>query len=633
LDNLLEKWKSSHELINVRRERQILICQGLSLSGSLFLLVFGILSVVEERFIMGALLLGAMSIGLVNAYILKISDKVDRSVFVLNGIIFLSTFILVYTGGIDNTSTLWIYPLFAITLFINRFWFAAAISGSFILLLVLFLLTPLSQILLVDYSQVFAIRFILTLLALSAICLVALYYGEYAYKLVLKLHDNEIHKVAFYDSLTGLPNRWSFQQNFARILEQRHKNRFIALLYIDLDNFKFVNDNYGHDVGDKLLIHFGKRLRQSVRVDTTDEDLAIALNDDIARLAGDEFVVILKELECPQDAEIVAKRILNLFQGGYNVDGNVYPVYASLGISVCPYDTSTATDLVRYADAAMYKAKREGNNNFQFFNEQIANELSVRQNIETGLKKAVEQQDFSLVYQPIFSGETKEIVAIETLLRCHSAELVDYGPDVFIPVAESIGLIKILDEWVLNNAIKDFTLIREATGFEGKLSINISGVELLDENFPQKVKAIVESYDLPCSLIDIEVTETALVPDNPIVIKVLNEFASKGFSLSLDDFGTGYTSFNQLILYPATNLKIDRSFINDLFSDDESLAKVVKTIHDLAKIYQLNVIAEGVETQQQLEYLQNIGCECVQGYFLAHPVDKMGLIELLTTTH
>jgi EAL domain-containing protein (putative c-di-GMP-specific phosphodiesterase class I) len=211
--------------------------------------------------------------------------------------------------------------------------------------------------------------------------------------------------------------------------------------------------------------------------------------------------------------------------------------------------------------------------------------------------------------------------------------LAGYGPDVFIPVAESIGLIKALDEWVLNNAIKDFTLIREATGFEGKLSINISGVELLDENFPQKVKAIVESYNLPCSLIDIEVTETALVPDNPIVIKVLNEFASKGFSLSLDDFGTGYTSFNQLILYPATNLKIDRSFINDLFSDDESLAKVVKTIHDLAKIYQLNVIAEGVETQQQLEYLQNIGCECIQGYFLSQPVDKMGLIELLSTTH
>ena len=633
MDNLLEKWKSSQELINVRRERRILICKGLSLSGGLFLLVFGTLSVIEQRFIMGAILLGATSIGLVNLYILKISNKVERSVFVLNGIIFVLIFTLLYSGGVDNTGILWIYPLFAITLFINRFWFAAAMSGSFILLCGLFLLTPLSQFLQADYSQVIAIRFVLTLLALSAICLVALYSEEYAYKLVLKLHDNEIHRVAFYDSLTGLPNRWSFQQNFARILQQRHKDQFTALLYIDLDNFKFVNDNYGHEVGDKLLIHFGKRLSESVRIDTTDEDLAVDLSDDIARLAGDEFVVILKELESPQDAEIVAKRILNLFQGGYNVDGNIYPVYASLGISVCPSDTSTDIELVRYADAAMYKAKRKGNNNFQFFDNETANELSERQNIETGLKRAVEKQDFSLVYQPIFSGETKEIVAIEALLRCHSVELAGYGPDVFIPVAESIGLIKALDEWVLNNAIKDFTLIREATGFEGKLSINISGVELLDENFPQKVKAIVESYNLPCSLIDIEVTETALVPDNPIVIKVLNEFASKGFSLSLDDFGTGYTSFNQLILYPATNLKIDRSFINDLFSDDESLAKVVKTIHDLAKIYQLNVIAEGVETQQQLEYLQNIGCECIQGYFLSQPVDKMGLIELLSTTH
>ena len=214
-------------------------------------------------------------------------------------------------------------------------------------------------------------------------------------------------------------------------------------------------------------------------------------------------------------------------------------------------------------------------------------------------------------------------------MRCHNPGLAGYGPDKFIPAAESTGLIKELDEWVFENAIKDFSAVRETTGFTGQLAINISGLELLDERFPQKIKHIADKYKLPTSVLDLEVTETALVPDNPIVIKVLNELRHEGFSLSLDDFGTGYTSFNQLILYPADTLKIDRSFTNDLFSDDKSRSNVVQTIHELARIYKLRVIAEGVDTEEQLSYLQKLGCDWIQGYYLSPPIAKNEFISLI----
>ena len=627
MDKIVDNWKTSQEMVEIRRIRRSRLCQALSLVGSAFLLIFGVLAIVNQQFIMGSILLISMCSSLYNVYLLQLKDNLEQSVLILTGVLFTLGLTLLYSGGINDTGILWIYPIFAINLFINRFWPAAYLSGAFILLSCILLFSPLSQYLQADYSQLVAIRFIITLIALYAMCLIALYSEEHAYDIIIKLHDDDIHRLAFYDSLTTLPNRWTFQNNLTSLLEDRNDNQKIALLCIDLDNFKYVNDNYGHEVGDALLAHFGKQLKQIIPVFGTQK--TIPSNNEAFRLAGDEFIVILSDINSSEDAVMVAERILTLFDGGYNIEGHAYPVYASIGIAMCPDDTENASELLRYADAAMYEAKRSTTHFIEIFTREIADAIQQKQNIEKGLILALESNQFTLVYQPLFSSKTKDIIGFEALIRCQQPDLKEYGPDIFIPIAESTGLIKKLDEWILENTFKEFVEIREVTGFTGKCCINISGIELLDVNFDHKIKMLLAKYQLPSSFIELEITETTLVPDNPAVIEILDKLSEMGVSLSIDDFGTGYTSFNQLILYPANGLKIDRSFVNDLFSSNAKNGKMVSIIQNLATIYQLSVVAEGVETQEQFDYLQSIGCDYLQGHFLSAPLDKNRLITLL----
>ncbi len=618
-------------MLEVRRNRRRRLCLVLTYIGCFFLLIFGGLSFIEKHYFLGSVLLGSMCVGLINVYVLYQKGDIERVVRILNCILFTLALTLLITGGIDGTGILWIYPIVAINLFINRFWPAVYLSGSFMILSSILLFTPLSTFLQTDYSQVVAVRFVITLLALYAMCLAALRSEENAYEMVMQLHNDDVHRLAFYDSLTGLPNRWTLQINLERILKRRKENHIVALLYIDLDNFKHVNDNYGHEVGDKMLFHFGERLREIVRPNDliANDLLTNSLNDDAARLAGDEFVVILTNLINPIDAANIANRILQVFEGGFKIEDIVYPVYASIGVSICPDDSETSNELLRYADAAMYEAKRKGNNCLEFFTKDIANSLQQNQKIENGLRLALESNNFSLVYLPMFSCETMDIVGVEVLLRCQQPELDGHGPDDFIPVAESTGLIKSLDAWVLENSFKELVEVQMMTAFTGKLCINISGIELLDEEFPQTIGTLLDKHNLPSELIEFEITETSLVPDNPNVVKVLEQITGQGYSLALDDFGTGYTSFNQLILYPAGCLKIDRSFVRDIFSGNEARGKMVQIIRNLADIYELRVVAEGVETQEQFEFLKDIGCDWVQGYYLSKPLDKNDLVDLI----
>ena len=352
----------------------------------------------------------------------------------------------------------------------------------------------------------------------------------------------------------------------------------------------------------------------------------------VARLAGDEFVLILTGLHNPLEATNVANRILEMFNGGFRLENNTYSVYASIGIAICPDDSVSSEELLRYADAAMYKAKSNRSNSFEYFTDDIAEYLDSKQKIESGLQSALESKHFSLVYLPMYSCANKEIVAIEALLRCSHPSLVGYGPDEYIPVAESTGLIREIDLWVLKKSIEDFVDIRQSTGFGGKLSINISAIELFNEDFPREVENILKASALPQQVVELEITETSLVADVHQVSNVLNGLIASGVSLSLDDFGTGYTSFNQLILYPASTLKIDRSFIKEISSSTTSQAKLVEVFHNLADIYGLRIVAEGVETEQQFEYLKTLGCDWVQGYHFSKPVDKVTLINMLKST-
>lgn len=612
----------------VRQSRRYTLCYVLTTIGVIFLCALGGFSLYDGSVLLGSILLANAAVGLFNLYLLKRSNNVERAAIVLSGILFTLSMTLLITGGKDNTGLLWVYPIAAINLFINRFWPAVAVFAIFTVTSTLLLFTPLSALLITSYTLVESIRFILTTLALNTICLAALKSEEQSYQTIMQLHDDDIRQMAYYDTLTGLPNRWSFKTNLNRMLSRAKKDKQrLGLLYIDLDNFKQVNDQYGHDAGDRLLLKFSERLWEAIR--STDRVFKSS-SESLARLAGDEFVVLLPYIKEPTDAATVASRILEVFNGGFEVDGIKHMTYASIGIAVYPDDATEPSDLINHADAAMYNAKHSGKNCFRFFTQDIADSLRDRQQIEQGLKRALSEEQFSLAFMPIYDCRNSSIVAVEALLRCHTPDLKGIGPDRFIPVAEATGLIKDIDLWVINNALRALVNLQSEHSFNGKICINISGVELHNELFPSQVKALLETYNVSPEYIELEVTETAFVAGDTACIATLEALEALGVSLALDDFGTGYTAFSQLINYPADCLKIDRSFVNDLFSEREARQKMVMIIQNLAKLYGLRVIAEGVETEEQLKYLKESGCDWAQGYYLSKPLNWNDLIKTLT---
>ncbi|WP_232364420.1 putative bifunctional diguanylate cyclase/phosphodiesterase [Salinimonas lutimaris] len=615
------------EMMAVRYRRRYLLCQVLTIIGAIFLLALGAYSYLDNNPVLGSILTGNTLVGLLNLYLLKQSGNVERAATILSIILLVLSLSLLVTGGKDNTGILWIYPILAINLFINRFWSAVIMFSLFGIASSLLLFTPLSALLMTSYTLVEGLRFVLTTLALNAICLAALRSEEKSYQTIMQLHNDDIRKMAYYDTLTGLPNRWSFKTNLERLLSRAKKDKQrVGLLYIDLDNFKQVNDQYGHEAGDRLLRKFSDRLAEVIR--PTDQVFS-QQTESLARLAGDEFVVLLPNIKDPLDASSVASRILGIFDGGFEVDNVNHATYASMGIAVYPDDATTPVDLLNYADAAMYDAKHNGRNCFRFFTQEIADKLYQRQRIENGLKQALNEGHFSLVYMPIFSCADNHIVAFEALLRCNSPALEGLGPDQFIPVAEATGLIKDIDLWVIENALKAQVALQKEHRFTGKVCINISGVELHNEQFPAQVKQLITSHNIAPQCIELEITETAFVAGDPACLATLNALHELGVSIALDDFGTGYTAFNQLIHYPAHCLKIDRSFVNDLFSEREARNKMVMIIQSLARLYNLRVIAEGVETQEQLTYLKDLGCDWAQGYYLSRPLAWPEFLALL----
>lgn len=614
-------------VLDIRNQRRTLLCQVLSIIGVLLLFVFGIVDLLNQIYWLAGLLLFFSAVILVNVYAQYRKPNIERAVHVLNGIMLAFSLMLLITGANNNTGILWIYPILAINLSINRLRPAIVLACIYVACSVLLLHTPLSQILLTTYAEPVTIRFVVTLLFLSVICLMSVRSEEQAYETVKQLHSDELRQLAFYDSLTKLPNRHSFRHTLERQMQRMDiSNQKIGLLYIDLDNFKQVNDSYGHEVGDKLLRHFSDQLQGTLRPN----DLITNKHDDnLARLAGDEFAVILPELENSIDAGLVANRILDLFQGGFEVDGTIHGVYASIGIAIYPDDATNTDDLLHHADAAMYEAKRNGRYGLQFFTQEISDALNERQKIENGIRLAIESDALSLVFMPMFDCQSLDVMGVEVLVRANHPDLEGVGPDRFIPVAETTGLIKEMDLWVIDHSLLCMKELQDTHGFKGIMCINTSGVELQNEGFPKQVHLLLEKHQVDPSTIELEITETSLVLDDKKGIKILRQLREQGVTLSLDDFGTGYTAFSQLINYPVNCLKIDKSFVGGLFSENEARAKIVRIIHNLAEIYGLRVVAEGVETQDQLNYLRDSGCDWAQGHLLSQPVTKDALVELL----
>jgi diguanylate cyclase (GGDEF)-like protein len=436
-----------------------------------------------------------------------------------------------------------------------------------------------------------------------------------AYVAMLK----KLNRLASFDYLTGLSNRVNFQVQFERQLSRAQRTGTkMALLYIDLDNFKNVNDHFGHATGDRLLKLFSERLQKSIRP----TDVAASLGQgEIARLAGDEFSLLLTDVESTEAAERVAERVLKMFESGFLVDGVNHNVQASIGIVMIPDDGTDAQTLLQCADAAMYQAKLKGKNRYQFYNQAIAGGIKRKQFIEKVLIKAIHHGHFVLEYMPIFDAQTRAIAGVEVLVRCPALASKGIGPDEFIPVAESTGLIKEIDIWVINESLTRMTYLTDRFQFEGFFAINISAAELHNREFVKQVSGLLGKHPVEPSRIELEITETSFVDNMSSSIEMLKQLKAEGVSLSLDDFGTGYTAFSQLMEFPVDRLKIDRSFIQGLGGAATQKQRMVDIVLALADLYQLEVIAEGVESEEQIQYLKDRGCEYLQGYYLSTPLN------------
>jgi len=424
-----------------------------------------------------------------------------------------------------------------------------------------------------------------------------------------KASEERVRHLAHHDALTNLPNRFSLHERLAQALgfAQRHHNG-LALMLIDLDNFKAINDSLGHQAGDQLLIQVAARLSQAVRA-----------SDIVARLGGDEFVVVLPDIDTPTDAAHVAEKILDAVTQPYSVGGQELRTSPSIGICLYPDDADSSEDLMRKSDVAMYHAKSQGRANFQFFTEELQSATIERIAIENDLRTSLEAGHFALHYQPQLDLRTGRISGVEALLRWHHPERGLVPPSVFIPIAEETGIIIALGDWVLREACRQLSLW-QAEGIEGlRMSVNLSAIQFFDPQIAQRIAGILAEYALEASMLDLEVTESMSMRSPEDTVALMEALTVRGMSLSIDDFGTGYSSLAYLKLFPISTLKIDRSFVCDIETDKNG-SQICDITVLLAHRLGLEVVAEGVETPGQMNHLRSIGCERLQGYLISRPL-------------
>lgn len=435
----------------------------------------------------------------------------------------------------------------------------------------------------------------------------------------IKVTEEKLERLAFYDPLTGLPNRMLFRDRLNHELEICKRNdTIVAVLFIDLDRFKYVNDTYGHGVGDLLLTEVARRIEASIRA-----------ADTVARLGGDEFATIISELKTGQAASATANAIIKRIQGPFEVDGKVVSIGASIGISVYPDDAKDFSTLIKYADVAMYHAKEAGGDKFQYFQYEMNEKTVIMLALEQDMRAAIDGDEFVLHYQPKVDLSTNKIVSMESLVRWQRADGSLVSPADFIPVAEETGLIIPLGEKILRMACaQNKTWLDSGEVGPLHVAVNLSVRQFQMAGFQQMVEAVLAETGLPPSLLELEITESMMVADEGRAIRILQSLRDLGMSISIDDFGTGYSSFSYMKQFPVQALKIDQSFIRDLVTDSDDAA-IVTAIVSMAKSLNLKVIAEGVETKEQYQFLGGIGCNEVQGYLISRPLPSERFFEFV----
>jgi diguanylate cyclase (GGDEF)-like protein/PAS domain S-box-containing protein len=435
-----------------------------------------------------------------------------------------------------------------------------------------------------------------------------------------KQAEAELHRLAYYDNLTGLPNRILFSDRvFQALAEAKRRNRFVALMMLDMDRFKVVNDTMGHEAGDALLREIAARLKRSIRE-----------TDTVSRLGGDEFALLFTDITDIQHVAHLADLVLAQFATPIPISGREIFSGASIGVVLYPTDAEDAESLLKFADSAMYHAKESGRNNYQFYSREMTASAQGRLRLETELRRAVERGELYLHYQPQIDSRSGRITGVEALLRWQDSAGDSIAPAQFIPLAEETGLIVPIGKWVLETACGQLKRWHDAGYKDIVMSVNVASRQFRDQLFHDTVRQAIASSGIPPAALELEITESILLENSEGTRHTLQEIKALGASLAIDDFGTGYSSLSYLKRFPIDRLKIDQSFVRDLVIDGEDLA-IVKAIIALAHAMRLRVIAEGVETAEQLALLKSEGCHDYQGYFFARPMNADRLTTLLSS--
>ncbi len=436
--------------------------------------------------------------------------------------------------------------------------------------------------------------------------------------------EERTHYLAYYDELTHLPNRQLFQERLEEaVLQAERDERMVAVMFLDLDGFKEVNDTYGHRLGDALLRSVAERLGSCVR---NSDAVFHGARDDadgpseslVSRLGGDEFTVLLGRLRSEQEAALVARRMLSAVELAFPVEGQQIHISTSIGIALYPGEVDDVNGLLKSADLAMYSAKQRGKNNFQFFREAMNDEVVHRTTVANELRQAKERGEFVVHYQPIIDTVTHEIVKLEALIRWQHPEKGLLMPGAFIAIAEQTGLIVPISNEILGRACEQTHRWHEAGLPKVSVAVNLSSVQMRHGDLPAQVAAVLSSTGLDPRYLELEVTESAVMEDEAEAARVLAALKDLGVSIALDDFGTGYSSLSYIHRYPVDSIKIDRSFVKDVVIDPDAQA-ITTAVVAMAKGLQLHVVAEGVETEAQEVFLRGLGCHYLQGYRFSVP--------------
>lgn len=438
----------------------------------------------------------------------------------------------------------------------------------------------------------------------------------------VKQSQMQLDHMAHHDPLTDLPNRTLLADRLSQAIHRAERNGLsVAVLFIDLDRFKNVNDTLGHPSGDLLLQEVARRLQHLLRQEDT-----------VARLGGDEFIVVVEDVERPDFAESIASKIIETIARPFTIHGEELFIGASIGISLYPADDSSPANLIQFADTAMYRAKEVGRNTYQFYTQELTDSVVERLAMESSLRRAIENDQLELCFQPQVELQSGKIIGAEALLRWHHPELGRVSPEKFIPLAEEAGLILPIGEWVLRHAcIQAAEWCRDFPGFR-RVAVNLSIAQLERSDFVDTVSTVLAESGLSAERLELEITEGMLMQSPDISQMVLCRLRDLGLELAIDDFGTGYSSLSYLKRFPIQSLKIDRSFIMDIPQDPNDEA-ITRAVIALGKSLQLQIVAEGVETEEQVEFLRREGCQLAQGYFYRHAISAEEMSRLLVIGH